>query len=77
MGLDGQTRLGFGIVDIVETQIERAQRTPRPRFAHFAKQPMFDRIPLGSSRRIMTDGDGQSERVGQFLLDLLFKNATA
>src|SRR5260221_10322361 len=77
MSLDGQPRLGFGIVAIVEYQVKGTQRTPRPVFADFAEPPVFNRLPLRSAGWVMTDADGQAQPMRQFLLKLLFKDAAS
>ena len=75
MSLNGQTGLGFGVVEIVEHQIKGPQGTTSPRFADFAEQPMFDGVPFRCARWVMTDRDRQAMPIGQFVLKLLLKDS--
>jgi hypothetical protein len=77
MRLDDQPGLGLGIVDVAEHVVKRTQWTARPRFADFAEQPVFDRVPLRGAGGIMTNGDRQPQPIGQFLLKLLFEDPAA
>ena len=77
MSLNGQTSLGFGVVDIVEYQVKGSERTARPGFADFAEQPMFDGIPFGGPDRIMANGDGQLKEIGHFFLERQFPGTAA
>ncbi len=77
MGLDAQARLRFGIGNIVQHQVKRAQWGTRPGFADFTEKPMLDGVPLGGAGRVVRDGNGQAQTISQFLLELLFKNPTA
>ena len=52
MGLDSEAGLGGRVVDIVKDEVEGTQRTTSPGFADFAKQAVFNGIPLGGAGRI-------------------------
>src|SRR5579864_9319102 len=74
MSLDSEPGLRFGIVDVVEDQVKRAQRTAGPGFTDFAEQPMFDWVPLRGAGWVMTDSYRQAQPIRQFVLKLLFED---
>ena len=58
---NSKPRLGLCCSKIVEDGFVTIQRTARPVFADLAEEPVFDWIPLGASRRVMANGDGDPE----------------
>lgn len=65
---DLETGLGGSRANEVEHRLEAVQRLACPMFADLAKEPVFDRIPLGSSRRKMAYGHGQTKPISHLLL---------
>jgi hypothetical protein len=52
--------------------IEIKERLACPIHTYVAKEPVFDRVPFGARRRIMSKGDCQPEGVTQLLLKVVF-----
>ena len=74
MGLNGQTRLGFSLTKQVEQPLKRQKRATFPGFADFTENAVLDRVPFGGARRVMADGDGKAEGIGNNGLKLLFED---
>ena len=64
-----QTGLGCGGAKEVENLLIAVQRFGGPVLGNFGKQAMFDGIPFGSARRIVSHSHGQSEGVGELRLE--------
>lgn len=73
---DGKAGFCFGGSSIVENLLIGVQRFTSPVPRELRKETMFDGVPLGSAGRIVGDGDGQGERVGQLGLQLSFPGVT-
>ena len=56
-----QTGLGRGGTKEVENLLIAVQRLGGPVLGNLGKQAMFDGIPFGSARRIVSHGHGESE----------------
>ena len=63
-----QTGSSFGLADKADDGVKGVQRLAGPVFADLAEEAVFDRIPLGSTRGVVTDGDGESEGIDQLIL---------
>ena len=72
---DSQARLGFGFCDQAQDGLVAIQRLAGPMFADFTEEPMLNRIPFGSTGRIMANRDLQIEWIGQLLLESVFPGA--
>jgi len=75
----GHSQAGFGSsgADVVEEGFVAVQRPARAVFADFAKEPVFDRVPFGSSRRVVADRQDQSEGIAQPNLEVVLPGAMA
>lgn len=73
--LDPQSRSVRRSPDVSEEMLERAENLPFPVLADGPEQSMFNRIIFRAPRRIVADGDGQSESVAQPLLKMLLPSA--
>ena len=62
--------------DVFPYGLEAIQGAPRPVFADFTEEPVFDGIPLGCSRRIVTHRDFDSVPVTELLQFVLPCSAT-
>jgi len=76
-GIDRQAGLGSCTADPCQRDLEGAQGFSRPIEADRTEQAVFHRIPLGSTGRVMTDGNFQPQTVCQLLLELLFPQVRA
>ena len=76
-GIDRQAGLSGRIANPCQHDLEGAQGFSSPIEADRAEQAVFHRVPLGSTGRVMTDGDFQPQTVCQLLLELLFPQARA
>ena len=75
MGLNRQPCFGGGGSNVVEHGLIAAQGLGGPVFADFAEESMFNRIPLGSTRGIMSHPQTEAMRIAQLLLQGPFPHA--
>ena len=71
-----KARGGGRCPDVFPYGIETIQGAPRPVFADFTEEPVFDGIPLGGSRRIVTHRDFNPVPVTELLQLVLPCSAT-
>jgi len=74
MGFDGQARLGFSLMKQVKQYLKGQNRTAFPGFADFTENAVLDRIPFGGTGRVMANGEGEAEGIGNNGLKLLFED---
>jgi hypothetical protein len=61
----------------VQDLLVTVERLASPVFGDFGKETMLDGVPLGSARRIVGNGESQTERVGKLRLEFGFPGAAA
>src|SRR3954464_13265893 len=69
-GLDGQARRCGRSSDVAEHDRQRAERFPCPVIGDLTEQSVLDRVPFGTTRRVMAYRHSQTERVANFLLQV-------
>ena len=70
VGGDGKAGLGPRGASVVEDLLVGIERLARPVPGDFREEAMLDRIPLGSTSRIVSDRHVEGKGVGQLGLDL-------
>jgi hypothetical protein len=70
-GFDGQAGFRFRGGDEVQNGFVVHQRLRSPVFADEGEHSVFDRIPFGGTRGIMTDLDPDAETVAEGVLELV------
>lgn len=58
-----QSRVCFCALDVFDHDVKRAQRHTRPVQANVAKQPVLNRVPFGTSWRVMAYRNRESAGV--------------
>ena len=61
VGADGEAGFRFGGTDELEDLVDIGEWFAGPVFADLAEQAVLDGIPLGSARRIVADGNDETE----------------
>ena len=74
---DGQSGLSRGSAEEVENLLITLERFGGPVFGDLREQPMFDGIPLGSARGVMSHGDGAIESIAEWSLQCGLPGAAA
>jgi len=67
---------GPGTGGVGEEGVEAVQRPTGPVLRDFAEEAVLDGVPLGSARGVVGNGDDQTVRVAQAILDLVLEGAT-
>ena len=67
----------LGGADVVEYGVVAVERPTRPVFANLAKEPVLDGVPFRGARRIMANGDGDGEVVGELCLQEVLPHSEA
>src|SRR5689334_8100871 len=66
-GSDLESLLSRRVGNQFDDRLQRSQRFGPPVDRNVRKEPMFDLVPLGSTWREMTHGDGKARLIGQAL----------
>jgi hypothetical protein len=61
VGADREAGFRFGGTDKIEDLVDVGEEFASPVFADLAEQAVLDGIPLGSARRIVADGNDETE----------------
>ncbi len=77
IGGNGQAGLGGSCTDEIENLLVAVEGFTGPVFGDLREEAMFDRIPLGSARWIVSDGDGEVETIGKLRLEFCFPSSAA
>ena len=67
IGFDTESSRSLGSVNVILYSQIGIKRAARPIFADEAEQPVFDGIPLGSTRWVVTNFDGHPCCIGELL----------
>ena len=77
IGGNGQAGLGGSCPDEIEDLLVAVEGFTSPVFGDLGKETMLDRVPLRSTGRIMSDGDGEVETIGKLRLEFCFPSSAA
>ena len=67
-----QAGLRFRFSNVMSSKCKGSQRTTSPGLADFTEQPMFDGIPFGGARRIVTHCHHQIKAICDLILQMIF-----
>ena len=71
-GSDRESGAGVGLTDLLKNRWIINEGLASPLLADFGEESVLDRIPLGGTAWVVANGDGESEGIGEPLLQGVF-----